>query len=152
LIGPAGEQEGVIDTRDALQRAKDLGLDLLEVSPNADPPVCRIMDYGKYKYQKKKKLQEAKKHQSVIQIKEIQLSPNTDDHDIHYKVGHIVRFLKEGNKAKVSVRFRGREMTHLELGKNMLNKVAAELVDVAVIDQDAKIEGRRMSMIFSAKN
>jgi translation initiation factor IF-3 len=135
-----------------LQRAKDLGLDLLEVSPNAEPPVCRIMDHGKYKYQKKKKLQEAKKHQSVILIKEIQLSPNTDDHDIKYKVGHIVRFLKEGNKAKVSVRFRGREISHPELGKDMLNKVASELAAVAVVDQEAKIEGRRMSMIFAAKS
>ena len=126
-------------------------LDLVEVSPNANPPVYRIMDYGKYKYQQSKRLQEAKKKQIQIQLKEVKLRPKTDEHDLAFKIKHVRRFLEEGNKAKISVIFRGREITHMELGQSALEKFATELQDVSVIEVRAKMEGRSMFMIVAPK-
>jgi translation initiation factor IF-3 len=131
--------------------AESQHLDLVEVSPNANPPVCRIMDYGKYKYQQSKRLQEAKKKQIQIQLKEVKLRPKTDEHDLAFKIKHVRRFLEEGNKAKISVIFRGREITHMELGQSALEKFATELQDVCVIEVRAKMEGRSMFMIVAPK-
>jgi translation initiation factor IF-3 len=131
--------------------AESQHLDLVEVSPNANPPVCRIMDYGKYKYQQSKRLQEAKKKQVQIQLKEVKLRPKTDEHDLAFKIKHVRRFLEEGNKAKISVIFRGREITHMELGQVALEKFAIELQDICVIEVRPKMEGRSMFMIVSPK-
>ena len=131
--------------------AESQHLDLVEVSPNANPPVCRIMDYGKYKYQQSKRLQEAKKKQVQIQLKEVKLRPKTDEHDLAFKIKHVRRFLEEGNKAKISVIFRGREITHMELGQIALEKFATELQDICVIEVRPKMEGRSMFMIVSPK-
>jgi translation initiation factor IF-3 len=131
--------------------AESQHLDLVEVSPNANPPVCRIMDYGKYKYQQSKRLQEAKKKQVQIQLKEDKLRPKTDEHDLAFKIKHVRRFLEEGNKAKISVIFRGREITHMELGQVALEKFATELQDICVIEVRPKMEGRSMFMIVSPK-
>ncbi len=131
--------------------AESQHLDLVEVSPNANPPVCRIMDYGKYKYQQSKRLQEAKKKQVQIQLKEVKLRPKTDEHDLAFKIKHVRRFIEEGNKAKISVIFRGREITHMELGQIALEKFASELQDICVIEVRPKMEGRSMFMIVSPK-
>ena len=131
--------------------AESQHLDLVEVSPNANPPVCRIMDYGKYKYQQSKRLQEAKKKQVQIQLKEVKLRPKTDEHDLAFKIKHVRRFIEEGNKAKISVIFRGREITHMELGQVALEKFATELQDICVIEVRPKMEGRSMFMIVSPK-
>jgi translation initiation factor IF-3 len=137
--------------QEALALAENQHLDLVEVSPNANPPVCRIMDYGKYKYQQSKRQQEAKKKQVQIQLKEVKLRPKTDEHDLQFKIKHVRRFLEEGNKAKITVIFRGREITHMELGQNALERFAAELQDVCVIEVKPKMEGRSMFMIVSPK-
>lgn len=126
-------------------------LDLVEVSPTAVPPVCRIMDYGKFKYQQSKKMQEAKKKQTQVQVKEVKLRPKTDDHDLEFKVKHVRRFLEEGNKAKVTLVFRGREITHTELGLKVLERVASELEDVAIVEFKPRMEGRSMFMIVAPK-
>ena len=131
--------------------AESQQLDLVEVSPTAVPPVCRIMDFGKFKYQQSKKLQEAKKKQVHVVVKEVKLRPKTDDHDLDFKIKHVRRFLEEGNKAKITVMFRGREITHMELGQKALERVIAELEDVAVIEVRAKMEGRSMFMIVAPK-
>ena len=131
--------------------AESQHLDLVEVSPNANPPVCRIMDYGKYKYQQSKRLQEAKKKQVQIQLKEVKLRPKTDEHDLAFKIKHVRRFIEEGNKAKIAVIFRGREITHMELGQIALEKFATELQDICVIEVRPKMEGRSMFMIVSPK-
>ena len=131
--------------------AESQQLDLVEVSPTAVPPVCRIMDFGKFKYQQSKKLQEAKKKQVHVVVKEVKLRPKTDDHDLEFKIKHVRRFLEEGNKAKITVMFRGREITHMELGQKALERVIAELEDVAVIEVRAKMEGRSMFMIVAPK-
>jgi len=150
VIGPEGAQLGIMDTQDALRMAKEqYNSDLIEIAPFEKPPVCKIMDYGKYKYQQKKKSQEAKKNQTVIVVKEIKFRPNTDQHDFDVKVKHIARFLSEGNKAKVSIRFRGRELTHTDLGKAMLNRVFQNLGADAVMEMEPKLEGRTMMMILS---
>lgn len=150
VIGPEGAQLGVMDTVDALRMAKDqYNLDLIEIAPFEKPPVCKIMDYGKYKYQQKKKSQEAKKNQTVIVVKEIKFRPTTDQHDFDVKVRHITRFLTEGNKAKVSIRFRGREMTHTDLGKAVLTRVVTTLGNDAVVEMEPKLEGRTMMMILA---
>ncbi|MFH1728302.1 MAG: translation initiation factor IF-3 [Pseudomonadota bacterium] len=151
LIGATGEQLGIVSTLEAIKIAKDNGMDLLEVAPNAEPPVCRIMDFGKYKYEKKKKSKEAKKHQNVVQIKEIQLSPTTEEHDINYKINHIKRFLADGNKAKVTIRFKGREVNHAGIGKALLTRVIDKVADIATVEQEARLEGKRMSIILIAK-
>lgn len=152
LIGPDGKQLGVVDTQEALRAAHEkFHLDLIEISPTAKPPVCKIMDYGKYKYQQKKKNQEAKKHQNIILVKEIKLRPSTDQHDFDFKVKHIERFLEDGNKAKVTIRFRGRELVHSQLGEAMLGRIAATLQDKAEVEQPPKLEGRNMIMILGPR-
>lgn len=150
VIGPEGAQLGIMDTVDALRMAKETyNSDLIEIAPFEKPPVCKIMDYGKYKYQQKKKSQEAKKNQTVIVVKEIKFRPNTDQHDFDVKVRHIARFLEEGNKTKVTIRFRGRELTHTDLGKAMLNRVVTNLGPEAVVEMEPKLEGRTMMMVLA---
>lgn len=151
MIGPDGDQLGVFQTRDALTKARDFGLDLVEISPNARPPVCKIMDYGKYKYELSKKEHEAKKKQTVIHLKEIQLRPSTGEHDLQTKMSHIRRFLEHGDKAKVAVRFRGREMAKTDFGVKLLDRVTKELVDIGEIDQSLNREGKVMSIILKPK-
>ncbi|HLG21109.1 MAG TPA: translation initiation factor IF-3 [Bdellovibrionota bacterium] len=152
VIDSEGKQLGILETPEALRIAQDqYRSDLIEISPTADPPVCKIMDYGKYKYQLKKKTQEAKKNQNVILVKEIKLRPSTDDHDFDFKVKHIIRFLEEGNKAKVTIKFKGRELVHSELGRVMLNRIVTVLGTKAAIEQPAKLEGRNMSMVVAPK-
>jgi len=136
----------------ALQTAMSLGLDLVEVAPDANPPVCRIMDYGKYRYEQSKKEKDAKKKQSIIQVKEIKMRPKTDEHDLEFKTKHIERFLKEGNKAKVTMIFRGRELMHPDLGKRLLDKLANDLKETAVIEQMPRLEGKNMVMILAPKH
>jgi len=131
--------------------AESQQLDLVEVSPTAVPPVCRIMDYGKFKYQQSKKMQEAKKKQVQVQLKEIKLRPKTDEHDLQFKINHVRRFLEEGNKAKITLVFRGREITHMEYGQKALDRFAHDLEDVAVIEVRQKMEGRSMYMIVAPK-
>jgi translation initiation factor IF-3 len=131
--------------------AESQQLDLVEVSPTAVPPVCRIMDYGKFKYQQSKKLQEAKKKQVQVQLKEIKLRPKTDEHDLQFKINHVRRFLEEGNKAKITLVFRGREITHMEYGQKALDRFAHDLDDIAVIEVRPKMEGRSMFMIVAPK-
>lgn len=149
LIGDDGEQFGITDRNEALQMAKDAGLDLVEVAATADPPVCRIMDYGKYKYEAQKKKQEAKKRQSVVELKEIKLRPKTDEHDYQTKVKHIRRFLEEGARCKVTIFFRGREIVHKDRGQAMLDRVVEDLGDIAKVDQDARSEGRTLHIMLA---
>ncbi|MCD6292682.1 MAG: translation initiation factor IF-3 [Deltaproteobacteria bacterium] len=148
LIGDAGEQVGVIDTQEALAYAEERGLDLVEVSPHASPPVCKVMDYGKFKYQESKRAQEAKKKQTVIQVKEIKMRPRTDVHDLDVKIRNIVRFLESGDKVKVTIRFRGREMAYTDQGYDLLIKVAERVKEYGVVEQHAKREGRQLMMIL----
>lgn len=136
-------------TQDALRMAKEKGLDLVEVAPNADPPVCRIMDFGKFKYQQQKRQQEAKKKQTVIQVKEIKVRPKTDEHDYQTKVRHIRRFLEAGDRCKVTVFFRGREIVHKDRGLKMLQRVIDELQEIAKVEQQPQFEGRTMSMLLT---
>jgi translation initiation factor IF-3 len=151
VIGAESEQLGVIPTSRALELAAQLELDLVEVSPTAVPPVCRIMDYGKFKYQQSKKLQEAKKKQIHVEVKEIKLRPKTDEHDLMFKVKHVRRFLEEGNKAKVTLVFRGREITHMDIGRAVIQRFAAELEDVAIVESQPRVDGRNMYMIVAPK-
>ncbi|WP_457567429.1 translation initiation factor IF-3 [Desulfurobacterium sp.] len=151
VIGADGEKLGVMPTLKALQLAKEQGLDLVEVAPNAKPPVCRIMDYGKYKYQQQKKAQEAKKKQKVIEVKEVKLRPRTDEHDINVRIKQTRRFLEKGNKVKVVIMFRGREQAHLELGYAQLDKIYKAVEDLAQIERKPKKEGRDMFMILAPK-
>jgi translation initiation factor IF-3 len=150
-ISSDGEQLGVLDTREAIKRAEEAGLDLVEVAPTAKPPVCRIMDFGKYKYELAKKAQESKKHQSVIIVKEVKMRPRTDDHDIQFKTNNIKRFLEEGNKVKVTVMFRGREMAHTTHGRALLERVLSALQNEANVEQPPRMEGRNMTMMIGAK-
>ena len=149
VIAPDGEQLGIITTDDALRRAEDFGLDLVEVAPTAEPPVCRIMDYGKFKYQQSKKAHDARKKQSVMHIKEVKVSPKTADHDVQNKVKDIKRFLENGDKAKVTMIFRGREITYTEIGRKILDKIALEIVDIGTVEQKPTLEGRNMVMIIA---
>ncbi|MGB9711941.1 MAG: translation initiation factor IF-3 [Dissulfurimicrobium hydrothermale] len=151
LIGVDGEQLGIMPVEDALDRAMSIGLDLVEVAPGAKPPVCRIMDYGKYRYEQSKKIQEAKKKQVHVQIKEIKLRPRTDTHDMEVKKRHIREFLKEGNKVKLTVRFRGREIVHRHLGLAILSKITEELSDVAVSEGAPSVEGPTLHIILAPK-
>jgi translation initiation factor IF-3 len=151
VIDADGEQIGIIPTKEALATAVDAGLDLVEVSPNANPPVCKIMDYGRYRYEQTKKKHEAKKKQSAFQLKEIKVRPKTGDHDLQVKIGHIKKFIDKKDKVKVSVIFRGREITLSELGKEVLQKIVEETEDVAVVEQYPKFEGRILVMILSPK-
>jgi translation initiation factor IF-3 len=142
---------GVIPVSQALEMAEQQQLDLVEVSPTAVPPVCRIMDYGKFKYQQSKKLAEAKKKQVHVQLKEVKLRPKTDDHDLEFKIKHVRRFLEEGNKAKVTLVFRGREITHMDIGRALIERFAAEIKDIAVIENQPRVEGRNLYMIVAPK-
>ena len=146
-----GQQLGILPVEDAIREAETRGLDLIEVSPNSDPPVCRIMDYGRYKYQQSKKLQESKKKQSIILIKEIKIRPKTEEHDYQFKLRNIRKFLSERNKTKVSLRFRGREIAHADLAKGMLERIVEDVADIGVVEQMPKLEGRQMVMLLAPK-
>ncbi len=151
VIDPDGNQVGVVPTDKALASAADFGLDLVEVSPNATPPVCKIMDYGRYKYEQTKKQQEAKKKQSTFQIKEIKVRPKTGEHDLQVKIGHIKRFLEKKDKVKVTVIFKGREITLSARGKELLKQIAEETDPLAIVEQYPKFEGRTMIMILAPR-
>jgi translation initiation factor IF-3 len=151
LIGADGGNIGVVTAREAMDLADEAGLDLVEISPNADPPVCKILDYGKYKYEAQKKKNEAKKKQKIIDVKEIKLRPNIDDHDYDVKMRNMRRFLGDGDKVKVTLRFRGREMAHQELGADVLKRVKADIDEIAKVEQEAKMEGRQMVMVMAPR-
>jgi translation initiation factor IF-3 len=151
VINADGEQLGILETREAIRKAEEQGFDLVEVAPTAKPPVCRIMDFGKYKYEMAKKAHESRKHQTVIVVKEIKLRPRTDEHDVNFKLNNIKRFLEEGHKVKVSVMFRGREMAHTEQGRAVLERIVTELQNDAVIEQPPRMEGRNMMLLLGAK-
>ncbi len=146
-----GQSLGVMQVKDALNMAMEQHLDLVEIAPKAKPPVCRIMDYGKYRYEKQKREKEARKKQKVISIKEVKLRPNIEQHDFDVKLKNATRFLADGDKVKVTIMFRGREMSHPELGKEILNKFADALKDSVTVERDAKLEGRNMIMILAPK-
>ena len=152
LISEEGEQLGVMSGEQALRIAEEREMDLVLISPQAKPPVCKIMDYGKYRFEQSKREKEAKKNQRVIEIKEIRLSPNIDVHDFDTKVGHARRFLTAGNKIKVSIRFRGREMTHTDLGLTIMAQFAEKCGDIASVEKPAKLEGRQMLMFLAPKS
>ena len=151
VIGEEGEQLGVMDVRDAIRSARDRGLDLVEVAPNADPPVCRIIDFGKYQYEAKKKANEAKKKQVTITVKEVKFRPGTDDHDYSYRMKHAREWLQEGDKVKATIWFRGREMTHRELGARILEKLEQDLADVGEVEARPRMEGNQMFIILGPK-
>ncbi len=151
LIDDEGTNYGVIATRDALDRAMDAGLDLVEVSPNVDPPVCKIMDFGKFKYEQQKKANEARKRQKIVELKEIKMRPGIDDHDYQTKMRNANKFLENEDKVKFTVRFRGREMAHQDLGRRVLERVQAELGDAVKLEAHPKMEGRQMVMIVAPK-
>lgn len=151
LIDPDGNQIGIVPTYKALATAADFGLDLVEISPNATPPVCKIMDYGRYKYEMTKKQQEAKKKQATFQLKEIKVRPKTGNHDLQTKIGHIKKFLGKKDKVKVTVLFRGREITLSQTGKDLLAKIAEETKEIAVVEQYPKFEGRTIVMVLAPK-
>ena len=140
---------GIVDTDSALAMAEEEGLDLVEVSPNADPPVCKILDYGKLKYQEQKKASEARKKQKTVDVKEIKMRPNIDTHDYDVKMRNVVKFIEAGDKVKVTMRFRGREMAHQELGMEMLKRVEEDLKEIGVVEQMPKMEGRQMVMVLA---
>ncbi len=152
VILPDGTQLGIVPTEEALQKAFSMNLDLVEVAPEARPPVCRIMDYGKFRYEQSKKAREAKKKQTVIELKEIKLRPKTEEHDFLFKTRHAERFLKEGNKAKITMMFRGREMVRMDRGKALLTRFVEALKEVAVVEQAPKVEGRNMTLILAPKH
>jgi translation initiation factor IF-3 len=151
VIGPDGEQMGTFPTREAITLAQDQEMDLVEVSPNANPPVCRIMDWGKHKYKQNKRAHEAKKNQKIIHLKEVKFRPNTDQHDFNFKVKHVQRFLEAGDKAKVVIFFKGREIVHREGGEKVLKRVAEAMEEHGIIEQPPKQEGRHMTMILIPK-
>lgn len=151
LIDYTGDNLGVVPIGDALARAQETGLDLVEISPNADPPVCKILDYGKLKYEEQKKRNVARKKQKIIEVKEIKMRPNIDVHDYDFKMRAIHRFLDEGDKVKVTMRFRGREMAHQEIGMQVLERVRDDLQELAKVEQSPKMEGRQMTMVMAPK-
>ena len=151
VTSASGEQLGIMATRDALRMAEEQHPDLVEVAPKAKPPVCRIMDFGKYRYEQQKREKEAKKKQKIVTIKEVKLRPNIEQHDFDVKLKNALRFLEEGNKVKVTIMFRGRELSHPELGREVLNKVADRLKELVSIERDAKLEGKNMTMILAPK-
>ncbi len=152
LIGQNGEQLGIMSARQALEMAEGMDLDLVKIAPTAKPPVCKIMDYGKFRFEQLKKEKEAKKNQHVVEVKEIRMSPSIDTNDFNTKVKNALKFLKDGNRVKVTVRFRGREMAHTSLGAELLARFGTDCSEVAVVAKDAKLEGRNMSMFLSPKN
>lgn len=151
LIGEDGAQLGIMSSAEALKVAEEAGLDLVKIAPNAVPPVCRVMDYGKFRFEQTKKEKEAKKNQKVIEVKEIRMGPSIGENDFNTKLKNCIKFLKEGNRVKVSVRFRGREMAHTDIGKELLADFAAQCEEVATVDKEAKLEGRNMFMFLSPK-
>ena len=151
VVGDNGDQLGVFLTQDAINMAEDRNLDLVEVAPNSNPPVCRVMDYSKFKYQQSKRAQEAKKKQKIIHVKEVKFRPNTDQHDYDFKLKNTLRFLGAGDKVKILVFFRGREIVHRENGQKLLARVKETLGDMAVVEQEAKQEGKTLCMIFAPK-
>jgi translation initiation factor IF-3 len=151
VIDPEGNQIGIVPTEKALDTAAEFGLDLVEVSPNADPPVCKIMDYGRYRYEQTKKKQEAKKKQSTFSLKEIKVRPKTGEHDLQTKIGHIRKFIGKKDKVKVTVIFRGREITLSRLGMDLLEKIQQETEEFAAVEQSPKFEGRTLVMVLSPK-
>ncbi|PWG61100.1 translation initiation factor IF-3 [Spiribacter halobius] len=151
LIDQNGEQVGIVDTEDAIQRAAEVNLDVVELDPNADPPVCRVMDFGKWKFEQSKKQQAAKKKQKQIEVKEVKFRPGTDEGDYQVKLRNLKRFLDDGDKVKVTLRFRGREMAHQELGLELLERVERDLEELATVDQRPRMEGRLMVMMMSPR-
>jgi translation initiation factor IF-3 len=151
LIGAEGEQVGVVSISEALQTAYDANMDLVEISPNADPPVCKVMDYGKYQFEQNKKLQAAKKKQKQIQIKEIKFRPGTEEGDYQVKLRNLTKFLNEGDKTKITVRFKGRELSHRELGMDLLKRIETDLDEIAAVEQFPKLEGRQMVMVMGPR-
>ena len=151
LIDQDGEQKGIVKIQDALEAAADVDLDLVEIVPNANPPVCRLMDYGKFKFQQKKKLHDQRKKQRQVQIKEIKFRPGTEEGDYKVKLRKLGEFLEAGDRAKVTVRFRGREMAHMELGRDLLKRVEEDLSEIATVDQYPQSQGRQMTMLMVPK-
>ncbi len=151
LIDQTGQNIGVIDAALALQKAQEAGLDLVEIAPNSSPPVCKLLDYGKYKYQAQKKAAEARKKQKVVEVKEIKLRPMIDDHDYDVKMRSMQRFFEEGDKVKVTLRFRGREMAHQELGYQLLNRVKDDTLKIAKVEQEPRFEGRQVVMVLAPR-
>jgi len=151
LIDAEGEQKGVVDIAAAIEEAEESDLDLVEVSPNAEPPVCRIMDYGKYVFEEQKKKQLAKKKQKQTHVKEIKFRPGTEEGDYQVKLRNLVRFLNDGDRAKITLRFRGREMAHQELGRNLLQRVEKDLTEIGTVEQYPRMEGRQMVMVIAPK-
>jgi translation initiation factor IF-3 len=151
LVDERGQMVGVVLRNEALAMAADVGLDLVEVAPNADPPVCKILDFGKFKYEEQKKKNEARKKQKIIEVKEIKLRPGIDDHDYDVKMRSMMKFIEEGDKVKVTMRFRGRELAHQELGMDVLMRVRGDLDELAKVEQMPRMEGRQMTMVMSPK-
>jgi translation initiation factor IF-3 len=151
LVDAHGDMVGIVPRNEGLDMAADAGLDLVEISPNADPPVCKILDFGKYKYEEQKKKNEARKRQKVIEVKEVKFRPSIDDHDYDVKMRSMQKFIGEGDKVKVTMRFRGRELAHQELGMNVLMRVRDDLDEVAKVEQFPRMEGRQMTMVVSPK-
>ncbi len=151
LIGADGENIGIVSIREAMRLANDADLDLIEISPNAAPPVCKILDLGKYRYEQQKKKAEARKNQKVVEIKEVKLSPNIDTHDYEVKLRNAQRFINDGNKVKFTLRFRGREMAYLQQGQEVMNRVVTDSEAYAKVEQAAKLEGKQMTMVLSPK-
>ncbi|NWK79173.1 MULTISPECIES: translation initiation factor IF-3 [Aquitalea] len=151
LVGMEGEQIGVVSLREAMALAEENDVDLVEISPTAQPPVCKLMDYGKFKYEQSKKRHEAKLKQKQVQIKEIKFRPGTDDGDYNVKLRNLIRFLNDGDKAKITLRFRGREMAHQDIGLALLKRVEADLAEIATVEQFPKLEGRQMVMMIAPK-
>lgn len=151
LVSEDGEQLGIMSSREAMKKAQDAELDLVKIAPMAKPPVCKIIDYGKFKYEQTRKDKEAKKKQKTVEVKEIRLSPNIDTNDLNTKVNNAKKFVTKGNKVKITLRFRGREMAHVQQSRHILDDFAALLMDVAVIEKPAKLEGRNMSMVLTEK-
>jgi len=149
LIGAESEQLGVLATFEAIRRAEDVGMDLVEIAPTARPPVCKIMDYGKFKYEESKKKQQAKKQQVVVHLKEIKMRPSTDEHDLQTKLKHIRSFLEEGDRVKITIRFRGREMAHKEIGQARMKRVIEEMKDLSEIFQEPRFEGKMFHMLLT---
>jgi translation initiation factor IF-3 len=151
LVSEEGEQHGIVPIEDALRIAEEAGMDLVEVAPGAKPPVCRVMDFGKFKFEQNKKQHDARKKQKQIQVKEIKFRPGTDEGDYQVKLRNLIRFLKEGDKTKVTLRFRGREMAHQDLGMKLLQRVEADLEEYALVEQYPKLEGRQMIMVLAPR-
>ena len=151
LIGENGEQLGIMSAKDALKLAKEAELDLVKIAPNAQPPVCKIIDYGKYRYEQARREKEARKKQKIIEIKEVRLSPNIDDNDLNTKISAARKFIQKGNRVKVTLRFRGREMSHMAQSRHILDEFAEKLADVSVVEKPPKVEGRSLTLILSEK-